>query len=106
MRARLREAAHSEHALHRLRLKVKRLRYILEESAKFGAGFGGAREVRLLKGLQDCLGQLHDLVVLQNLSKQGASSRVARKALRKECDVWRERLLSEYDELRVALLDL
>jgi triphosphatase len=106
MRARLRKAARSEHALHRLRLKVKRLRYTVEESARFGTGLASARELRLLKGLQDCLGQLHDLVVLKDLSKRGASSRVARKALRKKCDAGRKRLISDYDESRVALLDL
>lgn len=106
MRARLRRAKRSEYALHRLRLKVRRLRYFLEESARFGAGLRGARELRVLERLQDCLGQLHDLVVLKELSKGAASSRVARKALRKKCDARRKRLLSDYDESRVALLHL
>jgi triphosphatase len=106
MRARLRKATRSERSLHRLRIKVKRLRYFLEESAKFGAGLGSARELRLLKDLQDCLGQLHDLVVLQDLSRGGDSSRVARKALRKKCDARWKQLLCDYDEWRVALLHL
>ena len=106
MRARLRNARGSEHALHRLRIKVKRLRYFLEESARFGAGLVSAREVRLLKGLQDSLGQLHDLVVLRDLSKYGATSRVARKTLRKQCDTRWKRLRGNYDESRVALLHL
>lgn len=106
MRALLRKARRSEPALHRLRLKVKRLRYFLEESARFGAGLGNARELQLLKRLQDCLGQLHDLVVLKDLSKGGASSRVARKELRKKCDARWKRLLGDYDEARVVLLHL
>jgi triphosphatase len=106
MRARLRRARHSEQALHRLRLKVKRLRYFLEESASFGSGPGNARELQLLERLQDCLGQLHDLVVLRDLSKGGASCRVARKELRKQCDARWKRLLRDYNEARVALLHL
>jgi CHAD domain-containing protein len=106
MRARLRKATRSKQSLHRLRLKVKHLRYFLEESAQFGAGLVSAREVRLLKGLQDSLGQLHDLVVLRDLSKDGMASRGARKTLRKKCDARRKRLLVDYDESRVALLRL
>lgn len=104
MRARLRNATRSKHALHRLRIKEKRLRYFLEESAGFGAGLGSAREARLLKGLQDSLGQLHDLVVLAELSKDDEVSRAARKILRKKCDARWKRLLGDYDESRVALL--
>ena len=106
MRVRLRKAARSEHALHRLRIKVKRLRYFLEESARFGAGLRNAQELRLLKELQDCLGQVHDLVVLRDLSKGGDSSRAARKALRKECGARWKQLLSNYDGSRVQLLHL
>jgi triphosphatase len=106
MRRRLRKATRSKRVLHRLRIKVKRLRYFLEESAKFDAGLVNAREVRLLKRLQDCLGQVHDLVVLRELSKSGNSSRVARKAIRKKCDVQWKRLLSDYDGSRVELLRL
>jgi triphosphatase len=50
MRARIRKTARTKHALHRLRSRVKRLRYFLEESARFGSGLGSARELRLLKG--------------------------------------------------------
>jgi triphosphatase len=106
MRARLLKAARSKHALHRLRLKVKRLRYLLEESGKFGAGLGNARELRLLKALQNCLGQLHDLVVLKDLSKSAASSLVARRELRKQCDARWKRLLTHYDKSTIALLHL
>jgi triphosphatase len=54
MRARLRRARRSEQALHRLRLKVKRLRYFLEESARFGLGPGecaGVAAARATAGL-------------------------------------------------------
>jgi CHAD domain-containing protein len=104
LRARLRKATRSEHALHRLRLNVKRLRYFLEESASIDTSPGSARELRLLKGLQDCLGQLHDLALLKDLLEGGAPCRIARKELRKKCHVRRKRLLSDYDELRVGLL--
>jgi CHAD domain-containing protein len=106
MRARLRKATCSQHALHRLRIKVKRLRYFLEEAARLGAGPENARELHLLKGVQDCLGQAHDLVVLRELSKNGSASRVARKAIRKKGDAQWKRLLSDYHESRLELLHL
>lgn len=104
--SRLRKATRSEHALHRLRLKVKRLRYFLEEGASFDAVRGSARELSLLKGLQDCLGQLHDLAVLKDYLKDGAPCRIAGRELHKKCEGRRKRLMGDYDELRVALLDL
>jgi CHAD domain-containing protein len=106
MRSRLRRATRSKRALHRLRIKVKRLRYFLEEGTNIAAGLARARELQLLKDLQDCLGQIHDLVVLKKLSKGHDSPRIARKALRKKCDARWKRLLRNYHESRAELLHL
>ena len=103
LRKRLRRTRRSERALHRLRIQVKRLRYLLEECAKFDDELVSARELALLKGLQDCLGRFHDLVVLKMLAKRQASSRVARKELRKKCDARCEELLRRFENLRAAL---
>ena len=51
--------------LHRVRLAVKKLRYVLELAADTGAA-GARPAVRLLKRTQDTLGRLHDLQVLQS----------------------------------------
>lgn len=100
---RLRRTRRCERALHRLRIKVKRLRYLLEECATFDDELVGARELALLKGLQDCLGRLHDLAVLKILAKRAASNRIARKELRKKCDARCAELLPDFEELRAAL---
>ncbi len=106
MRGRLRGTGRSERALHRLRIKVKRLRYFLEECAQFDDGLLTARELPLLEGVQDCLGQLHDLAVLKILSKRQASTRIARQEIRKRCGARSEELLRDFGELRSALLRL
>jgi CHAD domain-containing protein len=51
-------------SLHALRLAVKKLRYSLE-LAEDVAGLPAAREVRALRRMQERLGRLHDLHVLQ-----------------------------------------
>lgn len=50
--------------LHRVRLSAKKLRYAIELAADAGIG-SAARPVRELERVQDVLGRLHDLQVLQ-----------------------------------------
>ncbi len=57
------EVAPDAEALHALRIAFKRLRYALE----FHAGAGGLAydtELAIARGMQDCLGELHDTDVL------------------------------------------
>jgi CHAD domain-containing protein len=49
--------------LHRVRVSVKKLRYALELSTKFG-GARAPRKLHTLRKVQDLLGHLHDLEVL------------------------------------------
>ena len=69
------------------RIEAKRLRYLLEPVARYVPE--GKRAVRSLKGLQDVLGEMHDLeVLMQTLEtgsrahRAGARARAARRGAR------------------------
>jgi len=74
--ARLRESlgaisAPSDNAgCHQARIEAKRLRYLLEPVARYAPE--GKRAVRSLKGLQDVLGEMHDLEILMQTIETGA----------------------------------
>jgi inorganic triphosphatase YgiF len=63
------------HARHKLRIEAKKLRYAADV---FGALFGHARRaqafVTALKGVQDTLGELNDIVVGERLAHEAAAS--------------------------------
>ena len=61
--------------LHDVRLAVKKLRYLLELSAKV-TGAGVAQEIRQLKRVQTHLGTLHDLHVVQHGLQELAAGRI------------------------------
>jgi CHAD domain-containing protein/CYTH domain-containing protein len=54
---------------HEARIEAKRLRYLLEPVARYVPE--GKRAVRSLKGLQDMLGEMHDLEVLMQTLEAG-----------------------------------
>ncbi len=64
-------------ALHRLRIALKRLRYLLELLAAREPGWHEA--LQALKGWQDRLGEIADLVALQAWLKAAAARRLARQ---------------------------
>ena len=55
---------------HQARIEAKRLRYLLEPVARYAPE--GKRAVRSLKGLQDVLGEMHDLEILMQTLETGA----------------------------------
>jgi CHAD domain-containing protein/CYTH domain-containing protein len=57
-------------ACHQARIEAKRLRYLLEPVARYAPG--GKRAVHSLKGLQDVLGEMHDLEMLMQTLETGA----------------------------------
>jgi CHAD domain-containing protein len=59
VRAALRYRGQAPRALHKLRLKIKTIRYLIEVCMPTGQGIIRS-EVEQLRGLQDCLGDLHD----------------------------------------------
>lgn len=85
-RQRLRDSLHhvgkSPKRLHRIRLKVKALRYLLEDCLSRTA-IARNTELKRLRQLQDCLGELHDE---ENLLKTLRADQTRRHAARVMCD--------------------
>jgi CHAD domain-containing protein len=69
LRAALRYRGHASRRLHKLRLKIKTLRYLLEQCESTYSGVACA-EVKQLRELQDCLGDLHDAWCLRRALKR------------------------------------
>ncbi len=99
----LRRAGGAAQDLHKLRLKVKVLRYLTEELAPAGADAPHA-ELAQLHGLQDCLGEIHDAWCLKRSLKRQDRGRRAARALRAEIDRRREELLEEFRMRRKQLI--
>ncbi|MDE2304105.1 MAG: CHAD domain-containing protein [Gammaproteobacteria bacterium] len=93
---------HRAHALHRLRIALKRMRYVADEC--FGDTPEEAAEIEGLRALQDSLGEWHDArrlrAVLRAQVPQGP--RRWRKRLRER----ERRMLARYRRRRRRLLDL
>jgi len=77
-------SAHDVKRAHRARISGKRLRYLLEPLS--GRSSAWSRALKQLKGLQDVLGELHDMHVL--------SHRIASAAEQHAVDIVRRRLAS------------
>ncbi len=60
LRLALRRAGKSVERLHRLRLRVKHVRYLLEDDICAKTPLAADSELRCLRRLQDCLGDIHD----------------------------------------------
>lgn len=69
------ESLDQEKKLHRARLAAKRLRYVLEPVRLLVVG--GRTAVTRLKGLQDLLGDLHDLQVLERRIRKKMDHNIA-----------------------------
>ena len=105
-RAALRARDGSPEALHRLRITVKRHRYLLEILSEAGCA-GAERALGEAKKLQECLGNLHDLDLLRERAAgapeavQALLNRYRRETLGKARELfhrhppenWRARLL-------------
>ena len=60
LRLALRRAGKNVKRLHRLRLRVKYVRYLLEDDIGAKTPLAADSELRCLRRLQDCLGDIHD----------------------------------------------
>lgn len=104
LRARLRKWERSPERLHRLRRKVKTLRYLSEEMRSLGTRCVRKEEVAALVGLQDILGKLQDLEALRHALRRDTQHRGAVRELRAQAADRRKQLLRDFDERRAALL--
>jgi CHAD domain-containing protein len=101
----LRETDRGHRQLHKLRLKLKVLRYFLEEFPPRGPN-AVRTELKYLRRLQDCLGELHDAWRLNRRLRRDlrrfAAARAVRATLRRRQRAHR----SEFRHRRKALLRL
>ncbi len=106
LRARLLKSKRTAEGLHRLRRRVRTLRYLLEEMPALGAGPVPENEVAALVGLQDVLGRLQDLEALRRALRRFPQYRRAVRELRAKTAVRRKHLLRDFDERRSTLLHI
>jgi CHAD domain-containing protein len=102
LRDALRHAGKSPKRLHRIRLKVKALRYLLEDCLPRTVIARNA-EVRRLRQLQDCLGELHDE---ENLLKALRAEPTRRHAAHVMCDGLEARKKQHLHEFKSHRKDL
>jgi CHAD domain-containing protein len=89
------ESLDQEKKLHRTRLLAKRMRYVLEPISLLVTG--GRTAVNRLKGIQDLLGDLHDLQILE---------RGVRTRLKREITGWSRALIdAATSEKQLALVN-
>jgi len=74
LHAAMRRAGTRARKLHRIRLKVKTLRYLLEDGSSSAAARENS-ELKRLRRLQDCLGDLHDQENLLQALRTGYGDR-------------------------------
>ena len=101
----LRRAGSGMAELHKLRLKVKALRYLAEQFPP-GGGDPPRDELDHLHGLQDCLGALHDAWCLKHTLKALDRFRRPVRALCALLDERRKALLKEFRMRRKTLVRL
>jgi len=104
LRARLLKCKSGSEALHRLRRKVKILRYASEELQVRGTARIREEELAGLAGLQEVLGRLQDFQSLREVLRRHGRYRRTIKALRARAAIRRRRLLRDFMERRSALL--
>jgi CHAD domain-containing protein len=103
LRAALRYRGHGSRSLHRLRSKIRRMRYLLEHAQSLRVT-GLGPEIERLHKLQDCLGSVHDGWVLNRTLKKQRLYPQAVAALSSVRKRHRQRLLVTYHKQRTALL--
>ncbi len=107
-RRRLRNAvrhAGNPKRLHRIRLKVKALRYFLETCLSTAAIRKNA-ELRRLRDLQDCLGELHDAENLRKTLQAEHMRHNAARAMGDQLEAKKRRLVHQFKSHRNGLIHL
>lgn len=99
------DAGSSPARLHRIRLKIKALRYLLEGRLP-KSGMAKNTELKLLRQIQHCLGDMHDEEnVLKTLRAERTDVEAARN-LGEKLKLQKRRQLHDFKKLREALTRL
>ena len=102
LRFALRHAGKNAKRLHRLRLKVKQVRYLLEDSG-VKTPLDAESELKGLQRLQDCLGDMHDE---ENLRESLRARRMPRRATRSIIEELERRKHGRFKEFKKCRQDL
>lgn len=105
LRAALAEAGNSPARLHRIRLKIKAMRYLLEGSLAKNV-MAKDRELRKLRQIQNCLGDLHDEENLIKALRTERTHRLAALLLREKLERRKHRKLQAFKRHRKQLTRL
>jgi CHAD domain-containing protein len=102
LRTSLRYRGHAARRLHRIRLHTKTLRYLLEECESSHSEVA-YKEIKQLRKLQDCLGDVHDAWCLRRALKRHPGNHNASVDLSADLKNRRVRLLREFRKRRKEL---
>jgi len=102
LRLALCHAGKNARRLHRLRLKVKRVRYLLEDSGE-KTPLATDFELKSLQRLQDCLGDMHDE---ENLRESLRARRMPRRATHSIIEELERRKHGRFKEFKKCRKDL
>jgi CHAD domain-containing protein len=102
LRVALRYRGHASRRLHRIRLKIKTLRYLLEQCKLTYSGVARA-EVKRLRELQDTLGDLHDAWCLRRALKRDWRYRSVTTELSADIETRRTELFHSFRKHRREL---
>jgi CHAD domain-containing protein len=105
LRAALSDAGSNPEKLHRIRLKIKAMRYLLEACLSKNA-IEKDRELRRLRRIQNCLGDLHDGENLIKALRTERTHRMAALLLREKLERRKHRQLQAFKKQRKALTRL
>jgi triphosphatase len=105
LRDALRRVGKDPKRLHKIRLKIKALRYLLEDRLSQTA-IARSAELRRLAQLQDCLGELHDEENLLEALRAGQIRRDAARLICKGLKARKKKHLREFKSRRHELLQL
>ena len=90
--------------LHRLRLKVKRIRYLLEDSGE-KTPLATDLELKTLRRLQDCLGDMHDEEILRESLRARRMLRRATRSIIEELERRKHGRFKEFKKCRKDLMN-
>lgn len=105
LRAALSDAGSNPAKLHRIRLKIKSMRYLLE-ACLLRSAIENNEELKRLRQIQNCLGEIHDAENVRKTLRAGQTDRKTAHEFRERLKNWKGRRLRAFKKCRKALIRL
>jgi CHAD domain-containing protein len=105
LRMALDNAGNRPSKLHRVRLKIKAMRYLLETCLPKSA-IENNEELELLRQIQNCLGDIHDAENVSETLRAVRTNRKTAREFRERLKNWKGRRLRDFKKCRIALARL